>query len=170
MGKSKRGTVSRAQKSNKSTNSQKKKPPPRRSLLAGTPKTSSKKVGHNKQFQFTANRYATNISRKDFESENFQVDLLDKVKKFRKKYRTTKTRVIVELKLRRAGKTKTQLISIGRSEFGNVKQRVADTMIHLQRVMKGYLRDGFRVTRISGVQLQRVTETKKKKARKSRRR
>jgi hypothetical protein len=134
-------------------------------FLAGAPKTSAKKVGRAKQFQFNSERYVTNISRKNFASEEFKKELLGKAKKFRKKYNSTKTRTIAEIRIRRNGKTKSQFISIGRAEFGDVNQRIEDTMKHLLRLIRGYANQGWRVTRVSGVSLQRVTRAPKKKKR-----
>jgi len=171
QGMAKRGKIAKRKTSPKKNKSKKEGPSKRRASVArnrksdfmpGKARVETKLVGTNKQFRFTSNRYRTNISRAKFGSEKFQKELLDKTKKFRKKYNTTKTRVIAEIRIRRAGKTKSQFISIGRAEFGDVNQRVKDTITRLQKLMSGYARQGFRITRISGIQLQRVTRAKKK--------
>lgn len=165
QGMAKRGKIAKRKTPSKSNSRKKKRSPSGSSFLSGVARKSAKKVGHAKQFQFNSERYSTNFSRKQFASEKFKNELLDKTKKFRKKYKTTKTRVIAELRIRRNGKTKSQFISIGRAEFGGVNQRIDDTITHLQRLMSGYARQGWKITRIAGIQLQRVTATKKKKKR-----
>lgn len=158
--------IIRGPRSRRSNPKKEKRSPPRRSFLANRPRVVSKKVGRKGNFKFDAWKFKTDIKRKDFNSPQNKARLLEKTKAFRKKFKTTKTRVIIEVGLRRRGKTKIQKISIGRAEFGDVEQRIQDTITHLERSMRGYARQGFRITRIRSVQLQRVTETKKKKRKK----
>jgi len=165
-----RGSHVQLQQKNSSRRAKKEaaRPQKRRKILGAPGNSGSKKVGQNKQFQFTYQHhyFKKRVNRRAFESPEFQAELLEEVKKFRKKHKTTKTRTIATIRYRHRNKYFEKSISIGRAEFGNVNTRVEDTMAHFRRLLGHYARQGFKFVRLKRIQLGKLTEAKKKKKRK----
>jgi hypothetical protein len=162
MGEKKRGTHVSRKNQSRSRKQRESKKSTRAKFLGNPAKTVSKRVGQKKQLRYTAQRFNTNVKPQSLNTPENRKSLIAATKKFRKKYNTTKTRVLVAVTLRRRGKKKLQYISVPRAELGSVTERIDETLEQIEHSLRGYKKQGFNVGHIREIILERVTRAKKK--------